>query len=165
MSSRRLWGRPNMGGGETNPKRRVEQRCFTHPPTTMWKLVDSWDLWRTFQICPIGCPSAQCCSQTPPLSPPPYRARPSSSTALSTTTNMGENIMVATEVVPVLYQVIFHQDNPEFSPAIPTDNTGRTAPLADAGNAPMAQVPTKIATTKIAIPTSIRSVKSNTNRT
>ena len=70
-------------------------------------------------------------------------------------TNVGENILVATETAPVLFQGVFHQYEPKYSSVSPTEDVGRTAPLDGFGTTPASQVPTEIATLKISIPTAI----------
>ena len=45
-------------------------------------------------------------------------------------------------------RVIFHPDDPSFSPAFPTDNGGGTDPPAGAGTAPASQAPTETAAPK-----------------
>ena len=78
---------------------------------------------------------------------------------------MGGNNVVTIKAYPFICQVVFHQDNPEFSPAVLTDDMGGTYPPSDAGGAPVAQVPTKSTTPKIFIPMAIRGGKSSSNRT
>ena len=67
--------------------------------------------------------------------------------------NISENNAVDIEAAPVLCQVFFHQYEPEFSPANPTNDSGRTVPLSGAGGANVSQAPTKTSTPKSAIPT------------
>ena len=57
--------------------------------------------------------------------------------------NVVENTGSAIEAAPVLFQVIFHQDNIEASPAVPTNDAGGIDPPASDGAAPVAQVPTE----------------------
>ena len=66
---------------------------------------------------------------------------------------MGENNVVITEAAPVLCQVLFHKDEPLFSPAIPTNYVGGTAPPAGA----------KTVTPKSDTQTDIGGGKSNSN--
>ena len=77
----------------------------------------------------------------------------------------GKNNVEATKAALVLCQVVFHQDKPVFSSAIPANNTVRTAPPSGTKTTPVAQAPAKTATPKNYIPTSIGSGKSNSNRT
>ena len=70
---------------------------------------------------------------------------------------------MATKAVPVICQFVFHQENPAFSPAIPTDSAGGTTLPAGAGTVPADQAPTKTTTPESAIPTAIGSGKSNSN--
>ena len=49
-----------------------------------------------------------------------------------------KNNVVSTKAAPVLFQVVFHQDKPMFSPAIPTDNVSGTDPQSGSRTAPAA---------------------------
>ena len=70
-------------------------------------------------------------------------------------TNVGENNVASIEDDPVLFPIIFHQDDPAASPAVPTNNVG--------GAAPPSQAPTENANPETSTPTAIRGGKSSSN--
>ena len=67
----------------------------------------------------------------------PPRGRPRACTAQRFTTNVSETIAEATDAAPILCQVarqvVFHPDEPEFTPPVPTDGARWTALLAGVG--------------------------------
>ena len=78
---------------------------------------------------------------------------------------MVKNNVVATEASPVLSQVIFHQDDPVFSPSFPTNYAYRADPLAGAGTSTAAQAPINTAPPQSTIPTANGGGKSSSKRT
>ena len=78
---------------------------------------------------------------------------------------MRKNNAAVIENALVQCHVVFHQDEPAFSPDFPTDDAGRTAPPADAGATTVDQAPTDTANPQNATPTVIRVRKSISNLT
>ena len=143
------WGHPKQGPYKTNSKRCGAWQYCTHSPDTIYKQADSCECQQDVRLCMSGCFSELCCNQVPLL--PLYRVRLREITAPSPMTNVGENNVVAIKATPVICQVVFHQDNPVFSPSIPTNDAVRNTSPAGTAASPAAQVPTKTATPKSAI--------------
>ena len=70
---------------------------------------------------------------------------------------------MANKFSPVLCQIVFHQDEPVFSPTVPTDDVGGKDQLA--GAAPASQVSTETSTPEIDTPMAIGGLKSSSNHT
>ena len=78
-------------------------------------------------------------------------------------TNARKTIEVDTEAAPVLFRVAFHPDEPEFSPPVPTDGAGRTAPPTGVGASLVAHAITDAAAPKSATSVAIGTSKNNSN--
>ena len=157
----RRQGHPSHGGPNADPNRCLVRQCCMNLPTTKFKRYDTSNFQKSGQLYTSESPSEKCCNETllSPLSMASTRAY----TAPSPMANMGKHNKVSTKTASVLCLGVFYQDEPSFSPAVPTNNAGSTAPPS--GNAPMAQSRTDTATPESVIPTAISGGKSSSNCT